>query len=102
MVGKMSNTRMKLRPLDFSLLTELQSGRNVGSNLFMVVDASHQYVNERLAQIEDYGLVNRVGPNPNSGLYEITDLGRFVLENRDAYYDDDVDFDELIEDEFRS
>lgn len=87
---------MKLRPVDFSLLAELKGGRNVASNLHRVIGASHQYVNERLAQLENYGLVDRVGPNPRSGLYEITEMGRLAEEHREKYKDESVDFDEFL------
>jgi len=86
---------MELRPLDFSLLKELLKGRNVGGNLHMTLDVTRPYVNERLGIMADYGLVNRVGPNDNVGLYEITDKGRITLEHKDLYEEID-DFDAFI------
>lgn len=100
MVSNMSNNRMQLRPLDFSLLSELIDGRNLAANLYVQLDVSRAYVNNRLSLLEDYGLVARVGPNPNAGLYEITDSGRWALDHREQYYDEDVDFDALFEKEF--
>lgn len=67
---------MKLRPLDFSILSELTNGRNVAANLYLALDSSRQCVNERMGLLHDYGLVRRVGPDENVGLYEITEKGR--------------------------
>ena len=88
--------QMELRPLDFSLLDELLEGRNVGGNLHMTLDVTRPYVNERLGIIAEYGLVKRIGPNENVGLYEITEKGKTVLEHQDVYEEID-DFDEFIE-----
>ena len=88
--------KMILRPADFSILDELQGGRNVGANLSDTLDVSRPYVTERLSQLADYGLVRRVGPNQNVGLYEITDLGRATLAHKDDYGEVD-DFEGLIE-----
>ncbi|OYR86243.1 hypothetical protein DJ72_02845 [Halorubrum distributum] len=88
---------MLLRPLDFALLDELTEGRNVGANLHVLVDASSPYTLERLSQLADYGLVRRVGPNENVGLYEITPLGEAALAHRGEYGEVD-DFEALIED----
>ncbi len=88
---------MLLRPLDFSLLAELKEGRNVGANLHMELDSARPYVNERLSILADYEVVRRVGPNENSGLYEITDKGLAVLEHREEYGEVE-DFEALIED----
>jgi len=93
----MNGTKMLLRPLDFALLEELTEGRNVGANLHIILDASRPYTNERLSLLADYGLVRRIGPNENVGLYEITPLGRAALEHRKEYGEVD-DFEALIED----
>ncbi|MFC7026380.1 hypothetical protein ACFQJ5_16730 [Halomicroarcula sp. GCM10025324] len=42
-------------------------------------------MNVRLPQLADYGLVEKVGPAKNSGLYEITELGLLAVENREKY-----------------
>jgi hypothetical protein len=52
--------------------------------------------------LADYGLLERVGPAPKSGLYAITDKGRAVADNRDAYRTDGVDFDELVAQELEA
>lgn len=90
--------KMILRPADFSILDELQGGRNVGANLSDTLDVSRPYVTERLSQLADYGLVRRVGPNENVGLYEITDLGRAALAHKEEYGEVD-NFEALIESE---
>jgi hypothetical protein len=46
--------------------------------------------------LADYGLVERVGPAPNSGLYVITEKGAVVADMQEAYRDEDTDFDELV------
>ena len=89
---------MILRPADFSILDELQDGRNVGANLSDTLGMSRPYVTERLSQLADYGLVDKVGPNENVGLYEITPLGRAALEHQDEYGEIE-DFEALIESE---
>jgi hypothetical protein len=43
-------------------------------------------------------LISRVGPAPNSGLYEITDRGLTAFDNRKAYNEPDVDFAALLDD----
>lgn len=88
---------MKLRrPTDFLILEALQLyGRNVAPNLAEIIDKSRKNINTRLPVLEDYGLVNKVGPSENSGLYEITEKGVIVLEQREAYSSAD-NFDALV------
>lgn len=89
---------MKLAvPTDFDILDALSDGRrNTAVNLSYVLDKNRSYINTRLPILADYGLVERVGPAPNSGLYEITEKGRVVVELRDKYRTEGVDFDELV------
>lgn len=91
---------MKLaRPTDFEILRALEDGkRNTAANMAYHLDKDRSYINTRLPILADYGLLNRVGPAPNSGLYEITKKGRLVLDHRERMEDPDVDFDEFIED----
>mgnify|MGYP006302611673 CR=1 FL=1 len=96
MVGDKLASQMKLRPMDFSILAELRKGRNLAANLYMDLDASRQYINERLTLLEDYGLVDRIGPNPRAGLYELTECGDIAEEYREKYQDDTVDFESFI------
>ena len=77
---------MILRGVDFDLLDALDDhGRNVAPNLAIHVDQSRSYVNQRLAVLLDYGLVERVGPEENTGLYEISARGTAALELREEY-----------------
>lgn len=90
---------MKLAsPTDFDILDALSDGkRNTAANLAIELDRDRAYINTRLPILADYGLIERIGPAPNSGLYEITDKGRAALKHRDAYRDDDRDFEALLE-----
>lgn len=91
---------MKLAvPTDFDILEALSDGRrNTAVNLSYVLDKNRSYINTRLPILADYELVDRVGPAPNSGLYEITQKGRIVVELREKYRTEGVDFDALVED----
>lgn len=95
---------MKLAvPTDFEILEALSDGnRNTAANLSYILDKDRSYINTRLPVLADYGLVERIGPAPNSGLYEITDKGLVVLDNQDSYREQDVDFEALIESELES
>jgi len=85
-------------PTDFDILDALSDGRrNNAVNIAHELDRNRSYINTRLPVLADYGLVERVGPAPNSGLYAITERGQAVLEHRETYDDPDVDFDELVE-----
>lgn len=91
---------MKLAsPTDFDILDALSDGkRNTAANLAIEIDRDRAYINTRLPILADYGLLKRIGPAPNSGLYEITDKGRAAFRHRDAY-NDDRDFEALVEGE---
>lgn len=91
-----NSQHMILRPVDFSILKKLTEGRNVAGNLYIELDVSRPYVNERLGHLADYNLVRRIGPNENVGLYEITDKGHAALKHRDKYGEVD-DFEEFLE-----
>lgn len=85
-------------PTDFEILAALDDGkRNVASNLAVELDKDRAYLNSRLPVLADYGLVKRIGPAERSGLYEITAKGRTVLEYREEYRADEVDFEALID-----
>ena len=90
---------MKLvTPTDFEILDVLSDGRrNNAVNIAAELEKNRSYINTRLPVLRDYGLVERVGPAPNSGLYVITDRGRAVLEHRESYGDEE--FDERVEGE---
>ncbi|WP_411964505.1 ArsR family transcriptional regulator [Haloferax sp. YSMS24] len=95
---------MKLAvPTDFDILEALSDGRrNTAVNLSYILDKNRSYINTRLPILADYGLLERVGPAPKSGLYEITDKGHVVVDHREKYRSDGVDFDELVASELRA
>ncbi|MFB6093834.1 MAG: ArsR family transcriptional regulator [Halanaeroarchaeum sp.] len=88
---------MKLaRPTDVEILEALADGRrNTAANLAYHLDKDRSYINTRLPILADYGLLERVGPAPNSGLYEITERGELVVEHQDRI--DDEDFEAFLE-----
>lgn len=84
-------------PTDFDILDAFADGRrNNAANLAHEIDRDRSYINTRLPVLKDYGLLERVGPAPKSGLYAITDKGRAVAEHRDEYRRDGTDFDALV------
>lgn len=90
---------MKLAvPTDFEILAALSDGRrNNAVNISHEIDKNRAYINTRLPVLADYELVERVGPAPNSGLYVITEKGQAALEHREAYENDDEDFEDRVE-----
>lgn len=92
---------MKLvQPTDFDILETLADGkRNNAINIAKMIDRERSYINTRLPALEDYGLIKNVGPASNSALYVITDRGHAALYNREAYGDDNTDFEQLINQE---
>lgn len=85
-------------PTDFEILSALSDGRrNTAANLAASIEKNRAYINTRLPVLADYGLVERVGPSPNSGLYEITCQGQTAVRNRDAYGAEGVDFEAIVE-----
>jgi len=88
-----------VQPTDFEILDALSDGRrNTAANIAHLIDKNRGYINTRLPILADFRLISRVGPAPNSGLYEITDRGLAALDNREAYGEPDVDFAALLED----
>lgn len=92
---------MKLAsPTDFDILEALSDGkRNTAANIALEIDRDRAYINTRLPILADHGLLERIGPSPNSGLYEITPRGKAALKHRSAYRDEAVDFEALVESE---
>jgi repressor of nif and glnA expression len=85
------------RPTDFLILQVLaETGRNVAPNIALEIDKSRSHVNVRLPVLADYGLVRKVGPAENSGLYEITERGEATLALREQY-DSSDEFGRLVE-----
>lgn len=89
---------MKLAvPTDFEILKALDDGkRNTAANLSHILDKDRSYINTRLPVLADYDLVKRIGPAPNSGLYEITEKGRIVSEKQAEYENESVDFEATV------
>lgn len=92
---------MKLAsPTDFDILEAFSDGkRNTAVNIALEIDRDRAYINTRLPILADHGLLERIGPAPNSGLYEITPRGQAVLKHRDTYHDESVDFEALVDSE---
>jgi len=85
-------------PTDFEILRALADGRrNNAVNLAHELDRNRSYINTRLPVLADYGLIERVGPAPNSGLYAVTERGVVAADSQAAYEDDEIDFEALIE-----
>lgn len=86
-------------PTDFEILQELADGkRNNAVNLAAETGHDRAYINTRLSVLADYGLVERVGPAPKSGLYVITDRGKLVAAHQEQYEANKNDFDAFIDD----
>lgn len=91
---------MRLRqPTDFLILEALSDGRrDTGANIAALTETDRGYVNTELRHLADHGLVRKVGPHDNSGLYQITPLGVAAVEKRDLYNTDQDRFETLIYD----
>jgi DNA-binding HxlR family transcriptional regulator len=86
-------------PTDFEVLEALSDGkRNTAANLAYEIDRNRSYLNTRLPVLAEHGLLERVGPAPNSGLYEITERGRTAVKLRDRYGEVD-DFATLLDEQ---
>ena len=80
-------------PTDRMILEELQRGQNLGANVAEAVDRHQKTVSGRLAQLEDYRLVENIG----RGVYRITGRGEIALEHIDEYNrDSSNEFRELV------
>lgn len=92
---------MKLAsPTDFDILEALSDGkRNTAANIALEIDRDRAYINTRLPLLADHGLLERIGPAPNSGLYEITPRGQAVIKHRSAYGEETTDFEALVDEE---
>lgn len=86
-----------VQPTDFLILDALNAeGRNVAPNLSHHTGKSRKNINNRLPVLADYGLVRKVGPAEQSGLYEITAKGKLAVEN-EAKYDDVDSFGDFLD-----
>ena len=81
-------------PTDRMILEELERGQNLGANVSDAIDRHQKTVSGRLAQLEDYGLVENIG----NGVYRLTNRGEVALEHIDGYDRDDSDeFRQLVD-----
>jgi predicted transcriptional regulator len=87
-------------PTDLELLIELSDKkRNTAANLSDILDIDRAYINTELSSLEDYGLLNKVGPHPESGVYEITEKGLQVkaIAMASSKPVSDIDYESKIE-----
>lgn len=69
-----------INPTDYEIMSSIKNrGRNTAANLALELDKDRSYINARFSTLTRLGLVERVGPAPKSGLYEITEKGEQVL-----------------------
>ena len=62
------------QPTDFEVLDSLSDGkRDVAANIAHRLEKDRAYLNTRLPHLNDYGLVEQIGPAEKAGLYEITE-----------------------------
>lgn len=91
--------------IDFSILSAYADGeQDLPANVAERIGADRGYVNTRFSGLADYGLLTRVGPAENTGLYRITARGVAALELRDAYRDPDIpdnEFDDMVDERAR-
>lgn len=75
-----------LYPIDFDLLDALdEHGRNVARNLARVTEYDRDRINDRLSKLSRTPVLEHIGPAEMSGLYEITEEGKLLLEHRNQY-----------------
>lgn len=90
------NTRL-VQPTDFQILEALMNGRrDTATNLAVTCDIDRNYINTRLPVLADKGLLQRIGPAENSGLYQITPRGIAAVQNRPVYDTDRDQFETLL------
>lgn len=78
-MGATSNqlTMSSITSTDREILETLATeGRNNAANIAAILDHSRPYISARLAVLARNGYVKRIGPAPNSKLYELTPTGR--------------------------
>lgn len=87
------------RSIDFTLLKALEDGRNLAVNLSIEIGLDCARTNTRLSYLEDHGLVKKIGPTKDLGLYELTARGKAAIKYRDVYNDVGPDgFSDLVND----
>jgi predicted transcriptional regulator len=86
------------QPTDFLILEALADGeRNTAVNIANLINKDRGYVNTRLPELADYGLVKKIGPHDNSGLYQITSLGVAAVEKQASYDENPDEFKQTIQ-----
>lgn len=90
---------MKLTdPTDYQILGTLEEhGRNTGQNLALLMDRDRSYLNAQLTKLAGAGLLRKIGPAKNSGLYEITEEGKQVYQYWETYGAYEGNHQELLE-----
>ena len=74
-------------PTDFDILAAMSDGkRQTATNVAAIIDRDSRYMNNRLAELAGHGLIEKVGPADQSGMYVITDRGLAALELRGEYH----------------
>lgn len=89
---------MKLvQPTDFEILDTLSDGqRNNAVNIAETLGRDRSYINTRLPQLADCGLIESVGPANNSGLYQITKKGKKAIQYRHKYKENKDTFESML------
>lgn len=88
-----------LNRTDFMILEVLDNReRNIAANIAHEIDSDRGYLNSRFSTLRNEGLVRRVGPSKQSGLYEITKKGLVAVNHKEEYLNNEVDdFEAFIE-----
>jgi len=84
-------------PTDFHILNALSDGeRDTAANIASQIDKKRGYLNTRLPALADCGLLQKIGPLSNSGLYQITPLGVAAIQRQSLYETDREQFEAAI------
>jgi DNA-binding MarR family transcriptional regulator len=85
-------------PTDFDILEILSEGdRETPKHLGTLLEFRNAYMSQRVRQMEDYGLVERID---DSQMFVITELGRVALDLQNQYsHDESRKFGELVKEE---
>ena len=85
-------------PTDFMILEELSDGkRNTAANLASHLDKDRNYLNTRLTTLADYGILEKIGPAENSGIYQITSRGIAAVQNQTLYQQNREQFEAILD-----
>jgi predicted transcriptional regulator len=85
------------QPTDFLILDALSDGeRDTAANIAKRIERKRTYINAELPKLTDQGLVQKIGPYENSGLYQITPLGVAAARNQSLYNKNETEFERTI------